>query len=390
MKYNQFKRIGKTVLLKTLTALALISPILSSHSQTISLSQPQPTVISQNLDSTKQIGNMHYQERKLTLQQINQIFTQQLQEYQKIGLYNSINNVHFRVEIDSPDDDSANYVNQTVTINLSKNSTANNPILQQNEFTNLSLSINKTNQYNIQKVLAHELGHVQYSQNQQLTTDTNLNHFMNSEFIQLGGKNGDLNNNYQHIQENIADTYGELAYLKRFGFTNQNIQHLKLDIQTRLQDQKKLSSEYSKLYGSHFDSHDTVQSLQTLLRLVENQTTRQQLESISGNDIDLIAKHIVFNSYFDYIQQPDIQKNLQNSIFNLSKNQSAENKNLIQEFQKISQNPPIKYNLTKELSDLSQTSNHSNSFTLKNTLSNVLQAVRQSENPQQSVSIKNI
>ena len=107
--------------------------------------------------------------------------------------------------------------------------------------------------------------------------------------INLGVGEKSINTSYQYLQENVADVYGELAYLKKNGFSEESIKTVQSDIDVRIQDQIDLQKEHPN-YGSNFDSHDTASSLKTLNTMLKDPGLKEKISHMSASKYDDLAK----------------------------------------------------------------------------------------------------
>lgn len=324
---KKFKDISTNQFCKILATGVLIGAGFLSNAQAATqnnIEAPQ-AVMSHSVESVKdfkdiKFSSMERVQKKEARNKIAEHFTNKYENLKKIGLYQNIENPHFHIEINGTTLDQAHYDIQTIDFNIHGDATLNNLKLKTQAFSVNGFSSEQNAQYDMEKTFFHELGHLEYAKNSNITNNADLNNFINSD-IKFSSQENGINTSYQFVHENFGDIYGELAYLKVNGFTKENINHIKEDLKTRIEDQNKLKIEHPE-FDSHFDSHDTTVALSNLVKLLENENTKNALEKMPANQLDSVAKAIVLNSYIDYIKDPEVKNNIEENL----KNSSLENK----------------------------------------------------------------
>lgn len=312
MNFTKFKNIFLATALVIGVSISFSSQAQNLHEQQPDLVNPSTMTLDVNTPFNEMKGISQKQIKLKIVENLNN----QLTQYQHLGLYDKVNNVDFKPRINYGLNN-VSYDFSMINLNISATSTLNHLKLSDIAFVSEG-TIEQQETYDLQKTLAHELGHLQFCGDKTLLNNENsqnseLNIILNKQIntkLQLSGNQKNINTNEEFIQENIADAYGELAYMKLHNFDSQSISDLKMDLKSRISDNNKL--EYKN--GKYTDSHDTVKTLETLLDLVSDSKIKKILQELPGQAFDGLAKSIVFNTYKDYLNNPEIKKNINKDI----------------------------------------------------------------------------
>lgn len=232
----------------------------------------------------------------------------QLEQYQSLGLYNYIHDFHFEISWDKNEN---YYDDGTNTLYLNIDSDCS--------FNHLKLTKKNSFGFELIKVVSHELAHVHFTHHHVLFEDDsidnkNLTKHIYSDFLLT--VNGTNNTTFSFIHENFADVYGEFAYLKVHNFDKDSIAFFEHDIDLR----RNLDIYTTSKLGINADPHNTVNSLNTLLELVNNIDTKEILKQLSGENCDKLVKAITFNTYKAYLQSNKVKEDI---LFNINHNKNS-------------------------------------------------------------------
>lgn len=339
---NQFK-IGLGIAAIVATGFLSTSGMSVAQAEEVNFTNLQTNIVQSDISfQDKTYSKMSYSEKKILKNAILDKVNKTVSDYKNLGLYENVKNHDFIIEIGSSSGDKAYYEEQTILLNFSKSSSLNEILLNENEFKIQGFTEKQNNAYDLEKTLTHEMGHLEYTKNSNLSTHDIINKFINSDIL-LSSNEKSINTSYQYVQENFADVYGELAYLKKNGFSNENIEHLKEDIKTRINEQIELKKSHPE-YGENFDSHDTAKSLNTLLTILKDDKLRGFVANMSVQNYAVLAKGIVFNNYVDYVMSPEVKAVIEKNLSNSKENNKEE---LINSFKELSSNQTPKVDLIK-------------------------------------------
>lgn len=252
------------------------------------------------IDENKVFENLNAGELAQVQMDLMKKFDKQLEKYQQAGLYSNL--VYANV-IPLFESNGSQAETNTVLLHIDKKSTMNNLILKDEL------------KFSFEKVLMHELAHVQFNQMPTLLdNDTVQNQIINAQInsnLYLETVGLGENTSRKFVQENIADTYAELAYMKLNNFNDESIAQLKEDLKLRMADAQKINE-----LGKNLDSHDTCASLQALVDIVSDPKLKENLRILPGQYFDDLSKAVVLNTYKDYMEKDDIKTAIETNIQN--------------------------------------------------------------------------
>lgn len=252
------------------------------------------------IDANNAFENLNAGELAQVQMDLMKKFDKQLAKYQQAGLYSNL--VYANV-IPLFESNGSQAEANTVLLYIDKKSTMNHLILKDDL------------KFSFEKVLMHELAHVQFNQMPTLLdNDTVQNQIINAQInsnLYLETVGIGENTSRKFVQENIADTYAQLAYMKLNNFNDESIAQLKEDLKLRMDDAKKISE-----LGKHLDSHDTCASLQALVDIVSDSKLKENLKILPGEYFEDLSKAVVLNTYTDYMAQEDIKSAIETNIQN--------------------------------------------------------------------------
>lgn len=272
MKFDKFKKIGFTM------ALALIA-------------------------TNAMAGEI---ENNQVIEKIEAKMENSILNYQQLGFYKNLNDVKYKVSFNDEVEDSSIPADNMVLLALKPVENINNLTLSSDTglFALNDSAAGLNNE--VMFVNFHELAHLEFAKRSYISTNRFLGELATSEIL-LNTSEKSTKTSYDFVQENFADVYGGLAYLKYNDFSNDSIEHIKSIRNARL----AVSILEDKEHGENTDSHDTAKSLSILIGMLEDGETLNKIKQISNPvEYSNLAKDITRDIYLEVINDPVVIKEL--------------------------------------------------------------------------------
>lgn len=338
---NKFISIG----IKVIAPMVLIAGLNSSSEQLSQISQEsinnvKLSYVANNFDDKTRFGDYLNTDNFDTVRNLKikmrEVLNNKVKDYQKIGFFPSadITSKMFEVSFNEGRNQT-DYTSLKVRLNFHIDASFNNiSLTDRDHFSKTQTKDDYRKDF--EKIFSHEMGHIEFSSHPELSNNKKLNDLAYSE-IKFNLNDGSINSSNQFVQENFADTYGSLAYLKMHNFDKESIDDVKHDMKIRSIDSLKIT----KTYGENWDSHDTTASLNKLIKLIDNPVSLEKIKHLNSSQYVELSKQIVTDTYLSYIQNPAIKNAMNNS-------KNSDYHNLYNEF--LNNNDKIDLYLYKSLS----------------------------------------
>lgn len=295
MNFLNFKKIGFLAIFTTVISLNIIIPKEAIAQNNINYTTALLSNINESPDDS------------FFIEAVKMNFQEKLDAYHKIGLFKNVNNPTFKISLHNEYEDSASLTHNTIFFSLKNKTDFDSMQLSQN--TGLFSSDDSKQQLNneVEIALAHELSHLELYHFSNISQNKYLNKLAHSNII-LNKPNKETHQIKDFTQENFSDVNGNIAFMILNNFNQESIQQLKTNYNSRM----AVNTIYDNINGEFSNNHNTANSLQKLILMVDDAETLLKLKKITPEESVLLAKDITRDSLLAFISNPIIQNNINN------------------------------------------------------------------------------